>query len=235
MSVKSTALKGTKLLFLILALLFFSALSLGFGVASVTGPAIGCAALAVLILCLLIWTILRNNCTADMDLQALPFSIAFSKMKEVDPIMRTGYSIMQAKRDFEIMTESYNLANTTLNLDTFLTRYDLALKKAITLLQAERVKIFSMRSLNCDCNKACRMIIDAYTNTCKRALHNCTEHAIQEAEALKTNKGKQNRYVKLFQTLTNAEIYFSEIEEYHIILDTVNTRISDLAPTGSKN
>ena len=83
--------------------------------------------------------------------------------------MRKYYTLMQAQRDAEIMADGYRLASTTLNLETFCSRYDLAMQMAHTLLQAEQVGVRGIQKLNC--HNACTAVINAAGSLKVRVLH----------------------------------------------------------------
>ena len=138
--------------------------------------------------------------------------------------MRKYYTLMQAQRDAEIMADSYRLASTTLNLETFCSRYDLAMQKAHTLLQAEQVGVRGIKKLNC--HNACQQVISSAEALKVRVLHDYETDGIYKADALKTNKGKLNRYIKMLMELEKAEPTFMFMEEYDALTEKVKDRIS---------
>ena len=138
--------------------------------------------------------------------------------------MRKYYTFMQAQRDAEIMADSYRLASTTLNLETFCSRYDLAMQKAHTLLQAEQVGVRGIKKLNC--HNACQQVISSAEALKVRVLHDYETDGIYKADALKTNKGKLNRYIKMLMELEKAEPTFMFMEEYDALTEKVKDRIS---------
>lgn len=136
--------------------------------------------------------------------------------------MRKYYTHMQAQRDAEIMAESYRLASTTLNLETFCIRYDLAMQKAHTLLQAEQVGVRGIKKLNC--HNACIAVINTAEALKMRMLRDFETDEIHKADALKTNKGKLNRYIKMLMELEKAEPTFMFVDGY----DTLIEKVKDL-------
>lgn len=142
--------------------------------------------------------------------------------------MRKYYTAAQAQRDMEIMAESYKLASTTKNLDTFCMRYELALRKAHTILQAEQLGVRGMKKANC--HDACISVIDGAAALKGRALHDFAAEEIYKAEGLKTDKGKCNRYIKMLMALEKAEPTFMFMEEYDALIAKVKERISELQP-----
>ena len=142
--------------------------------------------------------------------------------------MLRHYTAMQAQRDMEIMAESYRLASTTKNLGTFCMRYDLAMRKAHTLLQAEKVGVRGIKKLNF--HDACISVIDGAASLKGRALHDFAAEEIYKAEGLKTDKGKCNRYIKMLMALEKAEPTFMFMDEYDALIAKVKERISELQP-----
>ena len=138
--------------------------------------------------------------------------------------MRKYYTLMQAQRDAEIMADSYRLASTALNLETFCSRYDLAMQKAHTLLQAEQVGVRGIQKLNC--HNACTAVINAAGSLKVRVLHDYETEEIYKADALKTNKGKLNRYIKMLMELEKAEPTFMFMDEYEALTEKVKERIA---------
>lgn len=140
--------------------------------------------------------------------------------------MRKYYTLMQAQRDAEIMADSYRLASTTVNLETFCMRYDLAMEKAYTLLQAEYVGVRGIKKLKC--HNACVAVINAAHSLKIRMLADYEQSAFSQAEGLKTDRGKLNRYIKIKQILTKAEPTFMFMEEYENLIAKVDAQILSL-------
>lgn len=170
-------------------------------------------------------TIITQNSTAgsftitsEHEPSAIPEDIAKD--------MRRYYTLMQAQRDAEIMSESFKLAGSTVMMDVFCMRYDLAMRKAYTLLQAEQVGVKGIKKLNC--HDACIAVINAANSLKIRMLTDYEQSVFAQAEGLKTDKGKLNRYIKIKQTLTNAEPTFALMEEYENLIAKVDARILSL-------
>ena len=140
--------------------------------------------------------------------------------------MRKYYTLMQAQRDAEIMSDSYRLASTTLNLETFCSRYDLAMKKAYTLLQAEQAGVRGIQKLNC--HNACTAVINTAGALKVRVLHDYEAEEIRKADALKTNRGKLNRYIKMLMELEKAEPTFMFMDEYEALIENVKEIVAEL-------
>lgn len=146
--------------------------------------------------------------------------------EDVAKDMRRYYTLMQAQRDAEIMTESFKLAGSTVTMDVFCMRYDLAMRKAHTLLQAEQVGVRGIKKLNC--HDACIAVINAANSLKIRMITDYEQSVFTQAEGLKTDKGKLNQYIKIKQALTNAEPTFAFMEEYENLIAKVDARILSL-------
>ena len=142
---------------------------------------------------------------------------------EVAEGMRECYTLMQAARDFEIMKESFDLASSTTTMDVFCMRRDLAMCKAHTLLQAEQAGAKGMEQLNC--HNACLAVLDSAQVLKERMLADYKLTALSQAEALKTDRGKLNRYIKVRTELEQAEPTFMFMDEYDDLVALVNGRI----------
>ena len=157
--------------------------------------------------------------TVTVQTQHTPSKVPDDVAKE----MRKYYTRMQAQRDAEIMTESFRLASTTVNLETFCMRYNLAMKKAHTLLQAEQIGVRGIRKLNC--HNACIAVINAANSLKLRVLADYTTVSFSGAESLKTKNGKLNRYIKIKNSLLCAESTFMFMDEYEALIAEVDERI----------
>ena len=142
--------------------------------------------------------------------------------------MRKYYTAFQAQRDMQIMAESYQIASTTVHIDTFCMRYDLALQKAHTLLQAEQVGVKGLKKLKF--HDACVSVIETAGSLRVRALHDYATEEIYKIEGLKTTKGKYNRYVKMLMALEKAEPVFMFMDEYEALISKIKSYIAELQP-----
>lgn len=140
--------------------------------------------------------------------------------------MKRCYTLTQAYRDFEIMRESFKLAGTTHNIDTYVMRHNLAMQKANTLLQAEQIGVKGIKKLKC--HDVCTQVIASYNSLRLVALDNYSRNEIAQAEALKTDKGKLNRYIKMHIKLKEFEDEFLFVEEYENLLNIIKDKITAL-------
>ena len=103
---------------------------------------------------------------------------------------------------------------------------DVAMQKAHTLLQAEQVGVRGIQKLNC--HNACTAVINAAGSLKVRVPHDYETEVIYKADALKTNKGKLNRYIKMLMELEKAEPTFMFMDEYDALIEKVKERIAQL-------
>ena len=59
-----------------------------------------------------------------------------------------------------------------------------------------------------------------------RALHDFAANEVSQAEELKTDKGKLNRYIKMLAMLEKAEPTFMFMDEYEALIEKVKERIA---------
>ena len=161
--------------------------------------------------------VVSDYCTVTTEYEPSPIP------KDIAKDMRRHYTLFQAQRDAEIMAESFEIAGSTVTMDVFCMRYNLALRKAFTLLQAERVGVRGIKKLNC--HNACNAVIRASYASRIRMLGDYEVSAFSQAELLKTEKGKLNRYLKIKRELDQAESVFVGMEEYTALLSRVDDRI----------
>jgi len=152
-----------------------------------------------------------------------PISVSISHMDVPEDIlrdMRKSYTKEQARRDAEILRESFYLAQQTTDFDVFFMRAELAQRTAYTLLQAEQAKCKSVRGMHC--GEAAQGVINASRSLKLDFLDRAVKKETQAAMALKTPKGQRNRLEKLLNTLQEHETDFMVIEdEYNSALEYV--------------
>ena len=77
-----------------------------------------------------------------------------------------------------------------------------------------------------NCHNACTAVINAAGSLKVRVLHDYETEEIYKADALKTNKGKLNRYIKMLMELEKAEPTFMFMDEYEALIEKVKERIA---------
>lgn len=110
------------------------------------------------------------------------------------------YSKSQAQDDLRILNDCTKLMQTTTNFETFFSRYELAMKKALALQQS---------GMNVGNFTKSNQIIELKQNNLERILQTTYNKEISAINGLKTAKGKINRTNKLLDMLSQ---YSNELE-----------------------
>lgn len=137
--------------------------------------------------------------------------------------MRRYYSVMQAENDARIMRESFQLCQQTYGYETFLSRLQLAERKALTLLQAEkagcRVDAKILKAAESVLSATDALKVDflgrVYTKETTAAMH------------LKTQAGVNRRLQSFIDSLQEHENDFLTVEDdYNKIIKGVQALMS---------
>lgn len=151
-------------------------------------------------------------------------SVFFSDVpKETLNSMKINYSQIQANSDIRVLLDSIDIINKTTNLETFITRYELALKKITNLEMAKyagvRIKLpVRYPEVVNLINKVDKVLDIEYQNELKKI------------NSLKTEKGKNNRTNKFICYLRKYDAVLNTNERYNAILnnleqDNINNEI----------
>lgn len=131
--------------------------------------------------------------------------------------MREAYSPMQADNDMRILQDSLQIIKKTSNLDTFFSRYDIAMQKALTLEQANKasVRIYLPTTP--------QTIVAYKKRRLQQLLPIIYEKEMQGINGLKTTKGKLNRLDKFLELLNKYAQELEFVPGYNEILDSIAT------------
>lgn len=121
-------------------------------------------------------------------------------------------SIQQAQNDLRIMNDCRNLVSTTVKPDVFFGRLHLMLEKAEHLQQLEKYISFSGASPTAALNE----IRQNYQEAIKQFLVRYFSDTFDKAEAMKTEKGKQNKYIKFYESLQEYYCYIDEANKEYV-------------------
>lgn len=135
--------------------------------------------------------------------------------KEVLDSMRTAYSPMQAQGDIRVLNDCISLMQTTNNLETFFSRYELALQKVMTLEQAKNAGI----AINTPITSTYVMSLK---NRADCVLQSTYAKELKEIDALKTPVGKRNRIDKFISFLSEYQDEFEFSDAYRHIISDLN-------------
>ncbi len=136
--------------------------------------------------------------------------------EEVLASMRTAYSPVQAQSDIRILNDCVDLLQNTENLETFFSRFELAMRKAYTLDQAKAAGISISTSitpkyiLSLKKERADYVLQCAYTNELKKIA------------TLKTSTGKMNRIDKFINSISGYQTTFEFSDTYENIINDLN-------------
>lgn len=110
--------------------------------------------------------------------------------------MRTHYSMQQAANDMRIIDESLEIMENTPNIETFLSRYETAMERALTLEQAKKAGIPITLPDNFS-----QSLLNAKAKALAGVLYRSFEKELNEINKLKTDNGKLNRINKYQEKL----------------------------------
>ncbi len=185
-------------------------------------------------------TSLPNN--QDFNTQTLPTTAqntdsqpqtdlpnSFNPQNETPNKPTVAYSEMQVDNDLRILNDCINLMQSTNNLETFFSRYELAIQKSLALEQA---------GTNLNPIMTSQAIMQSKNSNLERILQTIYEKELTAINGLKTNKGKINRIDKLLETLSNYKADLQSLNNYKKIAINLhklkkeltteqNTRISE--------
>lgn len=140
--------------------------------------------------------------------------------------MRKHYTVIQARDDSRIMADSFTLIQQTTNFETFFSRLELAQKKALTLLQAEKAGCKGIKQLQT--TKACESVLDNVQNAKMVFLDNSYTKETDSAMQLKTAAGRCKRLTAYLGVLREYEDQFLDVEEvYAGVVAKVEALISE--------
>ncbi len=151
-------------------------------------------------------------------LPIIPREVAFQAHSAV-------YKYSQVRNDLKILVESYELAASTVNCETFCMRFELMQEKVRALLWAEDNHIRGIKQLKC--HDFCITLLNSSQVIKRRFLIDYEQTEYFSLERLKTNKGKINRLNKILSNLTKSADIFAEMDEYdRLMLKTQDYIIS---------
>ena len=134
--------------------------------------------------------------------------------------MRMTYTGQQAVNDMRIIDDSLKIMETTSDIDTFLSRYETAMRYVLTLEQAK--KTGQQITLPDGYSQA---LISAKNEALSGVLYRSFKKELGEIDKLKTNGGKVNRinrYQEKLRGLYETEIQFVADEAYSDIMQKLD-------------
>lgn len=143
---------------------------------------------------------------------------------EVLKEMKKYYSRIQLLDDIRILQESIELMKSTKNIETFLSRSDLAQRTALTIEQAIMVGIRVKEQFT-----SSKEVINLKIELLPKLLDESYLKMKQNASKLKTEKGKIGRYQKYLEMLQEYEYELDLSENFEDIISGVKQEINQLS------
>lgn len=129
--------------------------------------------------------------------------------------MKETYTATQINRDIQILKDSVRLINSTSSLETFFSRYELALKKIMSLEQAKQAGIKVSTAITSDYVMSIRRRAD-------EVLTLEYQKELKAIETLKTISGKKNRIDRFISKISEFYDEFEFSNTYRSILTDLN-------------
>ena len=130
--------------------------------------------------------------------------------------MRQYYATVQLQDELRILQESIDIITTTTNIETFISRCELAQRTALTIEQAMMAGIRVKENFI-----SSKEVLDMKIILLPSLLSNSYNKMKQDASKLKTEKGRMGRCQKYLDLLQRHEDELSISEAYFDILETV--------------
>lgn len=129
--------------------------------------------------------------------------------------MKETYTATQINRDIQILEDSVHLINSTSSLETFFSRYELALQKIMSLEQAKQAGIKVSTTITSDYVMSIRRRAD-------EVLTLEYQKELKAIETLKTISGKKNRIDRFISKISEFYDEFEFSNTYRSILTDLN-------------
>jgi hypothetical protein len=140
--------------------------------------------------------------------------------------MKVHYNNMQIEGDLRILSDSVELLKSTKNIETFISRYELAQRTALTLEQAKTAGIRIPTKFS-----SSKQLLNLKYELVPQLLQNSFEQMEKAALKLKTTKGQLNRYKKFNDLLIENEFFLEDFDEYLEIKQRIESNIKSLRGT----
>lgn len=121
-------------------------------------------------------------------------------------------SIQQAQNDLRIMNDCKNLVSATVKPDVFFARLNLLVERGEHLQRLEQYISFSGASPTAALNE----IKQNYQEAVRQFLIRYFSDTFDKAEAMKTEKGKRNKYIKFYESLQEYYCYMSDSNREYV-------------------
>lgn len=139
---------------------------------------------------------------------------------EVLSDMSKFYSDYQLENDLRILNESIDLMKTTKNIETFISRYDLAYRTVLTIEQAEKAGVRVYQNYT-----SSKELLNLKIDLLPEILNSSFIFMKQDAAKLKTEKGKMGRYQKYLELLEQYEYELDMSDVYYNVIELTRNEI----------
>lgn len=167
--------------------------------------------------------------TAPPNLTPTPPVIAVNIVQQEVPQqvlhdMRVAYTGSQISNDMRIIDESLKIMEETSDIDTFLSRYKIAMTSVLTLEQAKKAGISIALPDNFS-----KSLVDAKGKALENVLYRSFQKELDEIKKLKTDNGKINRinkYKQKLESLYETEFEFIAENAYNDVMQKIEYLIN---------
>lgn len=143
--------------------------------------------------------------------------------KEILNEMEKYYSKELMQGDLRILDDSISLMKSTKDIETFISRSDLAMRKALTIEQAKNANITVQSNI-----PSSKEVMDLKFQLLPNVLNTAYISMSSEATKLKTAKGRLGRYQKFLNYLLDNEYELDLCDNYEEIVSLTRENISNL-------
>lgn len=150
---------------------------------------------------------------------------------------RNRYMLMELNRHMEILNDCAHLMEKTVNPEVFFNHYDLYLEKLDILAEAESSGAVDVQSDSFIAMQEKLSTTAGLITPITQFIDRMWYDTYTKAQSLKTERGKQNRYKKFFETLQQYEdrMPYPCTDYYKAISPEVAPKKPDISPTKYEN
>lgn len=140
--------------------------------------------------------------------------------QQVSHDMRMTYTGQQASNDIRIIDESVAIMEKTSDIDTFLSRYETAMRSVLTLEQAKKAGVAIALP-----DGFSQSLVNAKGKALEGVLYRSFQKELDEINKLKTDKGKLNRinkYQEKLKSMYETEFEFVAEDAYNDVMQKLD-------------
>lgn len=168
--------------------------------------------------------LILDDVDADFSTRTITGVITREVPTEILRDMKMVYTSVQLENDLRILQESIDLMKSTNNIETFISRSDLAQRTSLTIEQAIMAGIHVKEIFT-----SSKDILSLKTALLPKLLDDSYSKMKQDAFKLKTEKGRIGRFQKYLELLEKHEYDLDISENYENIIRVVRQEINQLS------